>query len=112
MNIRMALFLSAFLPEVASSCGNNTEQAYAGAGLKIFPEVVTEAIDEKEVARKIREGEGYYIQLVCDSGEVLKLTKYIGKEKFFEIEYLYEDKVLIGKRTTKSNGEVFEYFAE
>ncbi|WP_261841161.1 hypothetical protein [Aliamphritea ceti] len=113
MIIRIAvLLLSAFLPVVVLACDNAVETTYAAAGLKVFPEVVAEAIDEKEIARKRNDGEGYYVQLVCDSGEVLMLTKYIGKNMFFRIEYIYETKGLIGKRTTKSNGEVKEYFAK
>jgi len=94
------------------ACDNVIATAYASAGLKVFPEVVSEEIDEKEVEWKRKGGVGYYVQLVCDSGDILKLTKYIGKDLFFEIEYIYEAKDLIGKRTTKSNGEVNEYFAE
>ncbi|WHI47606.1 hypothetical protein [Microbulbifer sp. VAAF005] len=54
MSVQIAMFLYAFLPEIASSCDSATEQAYAGAGLKVSPEVVSEAIDEKEVAQEYR----------------------------------------------------------
>ena len=113
MIIRIAVFfLLAFLPEAILACDNAVAKAYAGAGLKVFPEVVSEAIDKKEVARKRKDGEGYYVQLVCDSGDILMLTRYIGKNMFFEIEYIYETKSIVGKRTAKSNGEVSEYFAK
>jgi hypothetical protein len=107
MFIALAVF-----SEMVLACDNAVQKSYAGAGLKVFPEVVSEAIDDDEVARKKKAGEGYYVQLVCDSGEVLMLTKYVGKEKFFEIEYIYETRGLIGKRITKSSGEVSEYFSK
>ncbi len=113
MSNRIAvLVFSFFLSNTTLGCDNVVEKTYAWAGLKVFPEVVSEAIDKKEVARKIKDGEGYYVQQVCGTGEVLMLTKYIGRDMFFQIEYIYESKGLVGKRTTKSNGEVVEYYAK
>ncbi|WP_045859843.1 hypothetical protein [Teredinibacter purpureus] len=91
------------------SCDNATETYYTWANLKVFPETVSSPITKAEAERKESKGEAYYMQLVCDSGDLLMLTKRLNGAVFFQIDYLDNAEGIYGKITTNSNGDTTKY---
>ena len=106
--MRIFAILSLFISSYCFGCDNATENYYSWANLKVFPEKVSGSIDEKEARRRESKGEAYYIQLVCDSGDVLMLTKRLNGKVFFQIDYLGKS----GKITTAADGTVTKYVHE
>jgi len=106
--MRIFIALSLFFSSYCFACDNATEKYYSWANLKVFPEQVSGSIDKAEAQKRESKGEAYYIQLVCDSGDVLMLTKRLDRKVFFQIDYLGKS----GKITTAADGTVTKYVHE
>lgn len=102
-------FIFLLASPICLACDNATESYFAWANLKVFPEKVSAPLSKAEAERREKAGEAYYIQLVCDSGDVLMLTKRHQQQIFFQIDYLSDADGIYGKLTTNSNGKVTEY---
>jgi len=107
--MRILLLLSVFLSVNSFGCDNATERFYSWANLKVFPEKVSGELSSEEAKRRELNGEAYYIQLVCDSGDILMLTKRLNGKVFFQIDYLDNTKGIYGKITTNSEGKTTKY---
>ncbi|WP_188149380.1 hypothetical protein [Teredinibacter waterburyi] len=107
--MRILLVLSVFLSVNSFGCDNAAEEFYSWANLKVFPEEVSGELSSEEVARCKSKGKAYYVQLVCDSGDILMLTKWLDGKVFFQIEYLDDAKGIYGKVTTNSEGKATKY---
>jgi len=110
--MRIFILLSLFLSVSSLACDNATESFYSWANLKVFPEKVSGEISNEEAKRREVNGEAYYIQLVCDSGDVMMLTKRFKGKVFFQIDYLDNAKGTYGKITTNSEGKSTKYVHE
>ncbi|WP_045856590.1 hypothetical protein [Teredinibacter purpureus] len=107
--MRVYIFLSLFVSVNSFSCDNATEKYYSWANLKVFPEKVSGQIDKVEAEKREANGDAYYIQLVCDSGDILMLTKRFDSKVFFQIEYLDNSDGIYGKTITNSEGKTTKY---
>ena len=107
--MRIYLLLSLFLSVNSFGCDNATEKFYSWANLKVFPEKVSNQISNAEAQKREHSGKSYYVQLVCDSGDILMLTKRLNGKVFFQIDYLDNAKGIYGKITTNSEGKITEY---
>lgn len=107
--MRIFSIFSMFISAYSFGCDNATEKYYTWASLKVFPEKVSSPITKAEAERKELNGEAYYIQLICDSGDVLMLTKRLNGAVFFQIDYLDNAEGIYGKITTNSNGDTTKY---
>jgi len=87
-------------------CDNATIKYFSWANLKVFPEQVSNPITKEEADKREAKGEAYYMQLICDSGEIMQLTKRWNQKVFFQIDYLGDS----GKITTDINGKVTKNF--
>lgn len=110
--MRIFILLIVLLSVNSFGCDNATESFYSWANLKVFPEKVSGEISREEAKRREINGEAYYVQLVCDSGDVLMLKKRFNGEIFFQIDYLDNAKGIYGKITTNSEGKTTKYVHE
>jgi len=109
MKIILTIVILLLRPSVCLACDNATESYFSSANLKVFPERVYDPIDKAEAERREKAGKAYYIQLVCDSGDVLMLTKRYQKKILFQFDYLDNADGIYGKLITDANGKVSEY---
>jgi hypothetical protein len=110
--MRIFILFSLFLSVNSFGCDNATESFYTWANLKVFPEKVSGEISSEEAKQREVNGEAYYVQLVCDSGDVLMLTKRLNGEVFFQIDYLDNAQGIYGKITTNAEGKTTKYVHE
>lgn len=96
----------------AEMCAEKSTNYYHSAELNQFPAEPSDPITVSEANQLEEEGSEYYIHILCDSGKPISLTKRWNKKIYFEIKYLYRNDVLIGQKSTNSNGEINEYYIE
>jgi hypothetical protein len=112
MKFKLIIFLScAFITPNLFACDNATESYFSWANLKVVPANMSDPLDKIDIQKRKRSGESYYVQLSCDSGEVISVTKYLKGRVFISYEYLHQTDGRILILTTNPEGKVSKYYA-
>lgn len=119
--IRVKIFMRAVLGLVvvitcsfsqAEMCDSKITNYYRNAEVNQFPAKPIDPITSADAEELEKNGDEYYIHVICNSGEPISLTKRWNKKLYFEVKYLYKDDKLIGQKSTNANGETNEYYVE
>ena len=105
-------FVLALTHPYTQACESKITTFYKNAELEKFPAEPFEPINKDEALKLEEQGDTYFVQVKCISGEPISLMKRWNKKMYFEIKYLYQDGRLIGQKSTNANGETNEFYVE